>query len=539
MSDYSPFPARYETTHVYKIGSTYYAEKYDGTLVSTSGTFETVLQAALDLAGLIVIDQDGTFPISSAGVDIKESHTTLRMGPNTNIQVPDGYSSYIIKLQEDTNANLKNCHVIGGRLTESGTSQTVDRLWTGIKIKGAGAATFRGIGFSSIRDVYMENPGIGVHLDATDGWINGNIFKDITMFPAVIGFDFDAPTPVTDINKAIQRSEFENCVIQDADVQGIGHIVQTGFRNIRHRDLAFRGCKVWDLATPSTQKTATIHQDALLLTITGGIMGYTTGTSNFFTDNGRSSFIFDEWHAPSYGGFVLQPHKFALNGRKFGKYDSPSTTFGEGLFGGVLTNAATESPAGGTVVVTFSDGTVGRTRTTGTTSGNTCGVRSIQDTTCRGWNPIYRILFKLSQTSNTRPYFGWASATADLTGDDPLNVTSGVMLSARAADTNFQIASNNAFGATVFTSTGIAMDTNIKIFELFAQDLLTNKWKWALYDASKIASWPQSTSLPTYTELTTAEIPTQTTALRPFFQMSTGENAAKSMTIYQVYIESD
>ena len=35
-------PSRYAgSTKVYKIGSTYYAEKHDGTLVSSSGTFET------------------------------------------------------------------------------------------------------------------------------------------------------------------------------------------------------------------------------------------------------------------------------------------------------------------------------------------------------------------------------------------------------------------------------------------------------------------------------------------------------------------
>ena len=65
-------------TDVYKIGATYYAEKYDGTLIASSGTFQTVLQAALDLQGLVTIEQDGVFQLTTAsgGLQYSRPHRT-------------------------------------------------------------------------------------------------------------------------------------------------------------------------------------------------------------------------------------------------------------------------------------------------------------------------------------------------------------------------------------------------------------------------------------------------------------------------------
>ena len=125
----------------------------------------------------------------------------------------------------------------------------------------------------------------------------------------------------------------------------------------------------------------------------------------------------------------------------------------------------------------------------------------------------------------------------DLTGDDPLNALSGVILTARAADTNFQIASNNGSGATVFTDTGIAKDTAVNIFDLYADESATNKWKWALYSQATLRSIVST--IPAYTDLTTAEVSGSSTPIKPFFQIDSGDGGAKSFVQLQLYVESD
>ena len=77
---------------VYKIGSTYYAENTDGTLIASSGTFETVLQAAIDVndpsgAGIVNMEQAGTFTFSGAFTTITMHHHTKSCHGPTNYTV--------------------------------------------------------------------------------------------------------------------------------------------------------------------------------------------------------------------------------------------------------------------------------------------------------------------------------------------------------------------------------------------------------------------------------------------------------------------
>ena len=125
-----------------------------------------------------------------------------------------------------------------------------------------------------------------------------------------------------------------------------------------------------------------------------------------------------------------------------------------------------------------------------------------------------------------RIFFGWKSGITDLTGDDPLNAQSGVILCLRAADTSYQIACNDGTGVTTFTNTAIAKNTAVTIFELYALDLATNKWKWSLNNNA-------------WTDLTDANIPAQTTALTVVNQIQTAEAAVKSFDLFEVYVETN
>ena len=83
---------------------------------------------------------------------------------------------------------------------------------------------------------------------------------------------------------------------------------------------------------------------------------------------------------------------------------------------------------------------IARSYTTGTTTGNGAGTRYSGITfTCRGWNPIYKLKFRLNDTGLQRMFAGYTSNTsADIPSDDnPLNVVSGIGLAIRSADTSF------------------------------------------------------------------------------------------------------
>ena len=123
-------------TKVYKIGSTYYAEKHDGSLISASGTLETVLQAALNNAsplgaGIVHIEQIGNFDFSAsfAGITIP-SYTTLWMSDQTILRPPAAYGAHVIAI--GGGSAILQAKVIGGQINKATTSK--DSGWNCIYI---------------------------------------------------------------------------------------------------------------------------------------------------------------------------------------------------------------------------------------------------------------------------------------------------------------------------------------------------------------------------------------------------------------------
>lgn len=519
---------------VFKEGSTYYATDSNGDILNSSTSNPgAVIQTCLDLAGTTYVSAgDYTMGASFAGVNVGIDGTHLMMDSGCILTVPAGYTGYVIKVKRalSTGPNLHHAKVSGGKLYEA-TGVSGSHLWTGILMQG-GPLTNQGVGFSTVENVFIEYAGTGVNLDCTLGWVNGCLLQNVTCSGCPVGFDFTQPDPFTTAQNAIARDTFINCVVQNyASVPTL-----YGFKNIRWKDHVFIHCKVWDQTDTATQKASTIHRDAKNISIMGGIMSRGSSAGSYFVDNSKSTLIMqDEWNGPKYGGLSMVGHLFGIIGRKIGRHDSSSANTGTGILG---TSTSYASEGSNAEVLTFADGTGGRLRTTAGTSGSGCGSRYTVNITCRGFNPIYKIMFKLTQTSNTRPYFGWTSSgSVDLAGDDPLNAVHGVILTARAADTNFQIGHNNGSGVTVFTDTGIPLNTSLNVFDLVADDAATNKWKWALYTVSSLRSISQS--MVDYTELTSLEIPSQSQGLKPYWQMTTSENLAKSFTHYQVYVETD
>ena len=343
----------------------------------------------------------------------------------------------------------------------------------------------------------------------------------------LIGYEFAGTqtavqgTGWPDVNNCV----FDRCIAQDYVA---GHDMVYGFFNISHKRLKFFQCIVWDITNPATQKTASVNVAAESIDIEGGIVNRPGG---YFIDNSaihRGNWIGsgNEFDIPRYGNIPLVNSTFVRNGRRFGGYVSAFSVTGYGLTGGAWTADAT----GTNTFTTFAstNNTIGRLFTTGTTTGNGAGIDYQILITCRQWDPVYKIRFRQNTTSLCRLFFGWKASTSTLpTGDDPLNATSGIMLCLRSADTNYQIASNDGTGATVFQNTGIAKNTAINTFELVAEDWATNKFKFSINNAA----WVNVT--------TTTDIPAQTLGLCPVATIQTDESGvAKNFDIFDLYVET-
>ena len=297
--------------------------------------------------------------------------------------------------------------------------------------------------------------------------------------------------------------------------------LQVGFKDVLTKDLTFDQCMVWDIAVP--QKTMTIAPGAGDIRIRGGIVARTGG---LFVNNATSRSVYvesDEWNAPSYGTEPLTSSIFVNLGRRKGGWE-PGAFTGWGMTSGAWTNHAVGG-AGTPLTIAYADGTVGHSFPTGAWTGNGAGVRFPKLVTCRGWNPIYKIKFRLHNATSNRILFGWAGSTTFETSIDlPLTNLHGIALGSRAADTSFVIFHNSAVGVGSATSTGITMDTAIHTFELVAQDDFANKFKYAIDGV--------------WTDLVSSNIPGQSIGLAPYAQIATSTTAARGFDLFAIYVES-
>ncbi len=117
----------------------------------------------------------------------------------------------------------------------------------------------------------------------------------------------------------------------------------------------------------------------------------------------------------------------------------------------------------------------------------------------RAHNCYMKAKFKTSRT-DIRQFFGFINTGATMVGDDPLLTREGVIVGKVTTNPNWQIMSNDGTGSTVYTNTGVAVETaNPHTVEIFA-DATNNKFRWS-FDGGALA------------DLTT-NIPAATTALR-------------------------
>lgn len=515
-------PSKYAgRTKVYKIGSTYYADKHDGALLSASGTFETVLQAALNQQGLVTIDQPGNFDFNSAGVSIP-TQTTLQMTLTTNLRVPVPSTNFIaLSISDAGLIQKRHSQIMGGFIMrQSGTSKD----WYGIEVKSnTDSVNAGGIAWPVIQDTIIYEPYTAVRFHTTNtlGWITSGYFSRITAFFPIIGYEFvNSGSSI-----ACDRNTFDNCSVQ------CGADAVYGFYDVQKQDLTFNQCFVWDMdiVTHPTQRTMVINAASSDIKINGGIIARDGG---YFQNNSSANDILinaDEWNAPKYGEISYIDSILVRNGRRKGTFTiAAGATMGEGLCAAGWPAATGE--ASNTLTFDYPSGSQFRRRTSGAVSGNAAGARFNGFVTMRGWNPLYITKIRLAPTgttTNLRAFIGLVSTGSEPTGDDPLSALSGVIFCLRAADTNWQIASNDGTGATVFQSTGVAKGTGIITLKIKAIENQTNKWRWSINNGA----WNNVT--------TTTDVPAQATTLALWNQIQTGETAAKSFDWFGSYLETN
>ena len=216
--------------------------------------------------------------------------------------------------------------------------------------------------------------------------------------------------------------------------------------------------------------------------------------------------------------------------RRFGYFSmSASATVGAGMLGAFST-----ATGAGSQNFALTDSANGRfiTGITGTTTGNKGGWRIASILSARRWNIRMRFRFKLVSTTLQRAYlgfFGTSNPPTEPTGDDPFNGANlqGFCFGCISGATNFEIISNDNADATVVTSTGTALDTNVHTVSLVG-DEDNSRFSWKLDSGS-------------YNHISTAaSIPTSAGSLSVCFQNETNESGvAKSFQLYNAFVQSD
>lgn len=154
-----------------------------------------------------------------------------------------------------------------------------------------------------------------------------------------------------------------------------------------------------------------------------------------------------------------------------------------------------------------------------------CGLRYTGASfTFRGWNPGYFAKMSVFDKANTRGWFGLFSVSTAPTGNDWLNAAYGCGIGWKSGDANFSTINNDGSGASVYTDTGIAFASNTPYtIEIRVEDS-TPRFGYSINQS-------------TMTFVTT-ELPTQTVALFPHFQIEqAGAATARLLDRFLWYVK--
>jgi hypothetical protein len=286
---------------IYKRGLETVAQKSDGSNPIHDPISEVVIQSALDDPGPLddpsgvragpghIHILDGTYDLSPSfqGFNLR-SFTTITLGPQTVLRVPNGYAGVVFNLQSSAGRKLSDCTIDGGDIREMGSS--LQRQWIGIQLNGVGD----GVLFNKFKNITIRNAKIGIRLVSSSdanapptaqGWVNANLFEGLKMWANDIFIDFVISGPFThSMITGIQRNRFINIQCQS------GSNTIHGVRNISDLGNSFINVDIWDIdvGVPGAI-ISNVHPYARETMIISGLM-----TGQGFSDQGNDTKIFDE-----------------------------------------------------------------------------------------------------------------------------------------------------------------------------------------------------------------------------------------------------
>ncbi len=528
-----PFVGAYNAI-IYKSGTVYKSKKGDGTLLASSTTLDTVVQAALDQKGLILWASSPDFvlyqPSNLVAWNIHEN-THLIMG--AQLIVSSAYSGTLFTIDDTYGGDHSVHNVVIDNLvcTQGGTPSMT---WTALQLKSASnSGGAGGISTCQFRNMYLRDCGTGIYLNAsagTNSFINGNMFDSITVYTPHIGFDFNCPGG-NSANQTSHRNTFTNCISQansNVDDQSQQAMIN-GYRNIAGRENTFYNCKSWDV-TPSNT-CCNITSGGVDTVIHGGLMTYTPEDWEITQDLGARTVVFPA-NIDSHSGYnTALTNPFI---RKTGTWNGASSTGATTVAGDGLLNTLGTVTAGTGVYskpTATADG-IPQRMDTGATQDVQVGIRTQVNPAFRYFYPFYKCRFKLNQTTAQRIFVGFCSSTASTinTADDPLVSLSGYGLyhstTHGTSATNWLIARNSGTATSTFTDTGIPANITTP------QTILTGAYEeatpWFRCRVGTNAASAKATSI----------FPAQFTGLNVGIFLSNTTAASKTCDVYSMFYKN-
>ena len=494
------------TSVVYKSGSTYYARKYDGSQISSSGTFETVLAAACALKGSVLITGHDTvapdtmtFSGSFAGIDLV-ADTTVIIDKSCNLTVPQGYTGYVFRDHDQGYLSI----VMYGQVNEAGTPA---RLWTFLKLQSDGSSGC----INTLLSGYggqINNAGLGVELNCTSpGFINGNTFENLFIDGTVISFKF-----VGSSSAPIHHNTFSNITIEGES----GGAVRTGFKDICGERNVFFKCDTNDYAATDfsfnfTSSSRGNHVENCSLdqgTFTD--LGFQNSITNVRTGGDTTSGILTSYYTRPdlaktgmfHGGSNAQECDGFLNSR------ISATTL----------NTGTKSNSADSTGMYM-------TMDTGATINSIFGHRLTFAPLTRINHAYFKTALYPGQTTASRIFAGFSTNTgAAASTADPLNAQSGVGLwFDSAVSANWKRMHNSGSGASTVDDTSLALAANtLYPVEIYAVD--DNRFRFVFNGVT--------------TDISTA-IPASTTNLGFQIYIENTAAASKTCRVYYYILRTD
>jgi len=440
-------PERNWTVKCIKIGSTYYAIKWEGTVISSSSTAETVVQAAIDEQGVIFFpnthvdgggdNTDWIFSGGFAGFTINNNTRIVAEDHMVRWVVPQGFTGVALTITgPDPDETVQ---IRGLCIKEAGTPA---KDWTGIKIQMDSATDY--MYFSTFQDIYILNCNIGIELETTNAaaFINSCAFENITIWhPEAAGILFDMIA-----SGDIAGNLFKHVNIQTDSGTLVGFKNVDGFRN------TFINCYCWDSVVTTTEMN--IASTAANIMIVGGNIG----EQGAFIDQGKNTYYMVGCNEGKRSSFLTNPDL-----AKYGTfYGSGLASTGEGIFNGRISELVVGT--GSSSSVTDTTGTY-KVFDTGATTNSLNGVYTSNAVRVgtRSNNIYFKGGVRLANNTNMRVFCGLVNSNAAAaSAADPLNALEGIGLWLdTGVSANWKRYHNDSSGAGTVDDTSVSASTGV------------------------------------------------------------------------------